>query len=240
MNTQREHMELRKDVRKMLGKLLDKQHADLISDEIMGQVISHVNLSRLYQEKQIYREQDISAAIGYVLMERLEIRYPSTLWQDILETIDDVLHRKYLGLFRIGLAKEVEKELLVSGDFQETYWSTISNTIEKIYSRYAKSVDDATPFTVKEFIHQKGWSASCYMDGTEPAMTVFVTFDNNGKDDCVDFNINSFDTDELQECFTTFCKEEKCIENSVTDICIQKVGASLDALRRMEEKEGIV
>lgn len=233
MNTQN-NKQLENDIRRTIGKVLDQKHTDLISAEIMELVISHVGLSRLYQEKGIYSEKDISAAIGYALMERLEVRYPTTLYEDILKVVEEL---KPVGCFSIGLAKEAEKELLAMDDFHTNYWSTITAKVKEIQSRYKANKEDATLFSVKDFIYKKGWQTEIFMKGNEDAMNVSILFDNNGTEDRIDFNIEAFNTSELNELFSEFCKEENCEENSVLGIWIERVADGVLDLQLLEERE---
>ena len=231
---------LEQDVRRLIVRALMELYGSVkgitYSDEIIAQIMSFTNYNYSCQENGHYCENDIYVAITTVYMKH-HGHNSSSLLNDILKVIDGSAVKVNFGL---GLAKEAVKELQALGDFRDTYWDTITNTVNEIYSRYMQSAEYTETTTVKECIHRKGWISSVLMNGTEQYMSVAISFVNNGYSDIVEFTIRSFDTDNLQTLFSAFCKEKKCREDSVTGIYIQKVSYSIEELTLCEKVNSLM
>ena len=84
--------------------------------------------------------------------------------------------------------------------------------------------------SVKKYIQQNGWIDECQTRRSDKYMTVQIAFDNQGRDDEVEFDIKAYDTNELAKLFEDFCEEEKCEKNSVTGIYIVKTADNMSDL----------
>lgn len=84
--------------------------------------------------------------------------------------------------------------------------------------------------TIKEYIKKNGWQVECE---TKPCryMNVDVSFLNNEKvEDETQFSIRAYDSDELNQLFANFCKENGFKRNTVTCVTIVQMAETMDEL----------
>lgn len=84
--------------------------------------------------------------------------------------------------------------------------------------------------TIKEYIKKIGWQFECE---TKPCryMNVDVSFLNNEKvEDETQFSIRAYDSDELNQLFANFCKENGFKRNTVTCVTIVQMAETMDEL----------
>lgn len=84
--------------------------------------------------------------------------------------------------------------------------------------------------TIKEYIKKNGWQVECE---TKPCryMNVDVSFLSNEKvEDETQFSIRAYDSDELNQLFANFCKENGFKQNTVTCVTIVQMAETMDEL----------
>lgn len=81
------------------------------------------------------------------------------------------------------------------------------------------------------------WMSQCDLSVPYGAMTVQIHFSSKeAEEDEVEFCISSWNTEELAELFTTFCKENHSTKVTITDVYIVRVAKTIDELTKMEEE----
>lgn len=91
--------------------------------------------------------------------------------------------------------------------------------------------------TIKQYVRKKGYTVETTIDKPFRVMTVDVGFINaDGEDDETEFDVYSFNTQELSELFHVFCEENGCKENNVTSITVVRTAASMNELQELEVK----
>ena len=85
--------------------------------------------------------------------------------------------------------------------------------------------------TIRQYIKNHGWQDETTALGAHRYMTVDIDFlDTNKKEQETQFDIHSYELDELANLFRDFCKENHFPLNQVTSITIVKKAYSLEEL----------
>lgn len=87
--------------------------------------------------------------------------------------------------------------------------------------------------TIKEFIKKKGWNIECE---TKPCrwMSVDVSFVNSeGIEDETNFDIKAYKTNELEELFKNFAKENNYPVNTVYGVTITAMAETYEELEKI-------
>ena len=86
--------------------------------------------------------------------------------------------------------------------------------------------------TIKQFFKNGGkWEIQCDTSIPYRAMTVNVGFINNGNDDEVQFDIQAYNVEEINNLFNDFCKENSFCVSAVTYIRIVETAETIEQLK---------
>ncbi|MBM6803890.1 hypothetical protein H6B07_14735 [Mediterraneibacter glycyrrhizinilyticus] len=84
--------------------------------------------------------------------------------------------------------------------------------------------------TIKQFIKKYGWQMECTSKPGK-AMSVDIDFvDSEGREDETQMDIKAYDTQELSQLFSDFCKENKFPQNTVTYIAVVQIADTMEEL----------
>lgn len=140
------------------------------------------------------------------------------------------------------------------GEWYQQDDDTKAKYYNKLWTDKVKSIGEESIYDTKQntpsieataphrrVVHQQlcsiEWMPKCDLSVPYGAMTVQIHFSSKeAAEDEVEFCIPSWNTEELAELFTTFCKENHSTEVTITDVYIMRVANTVDKLTEMEEK----